>query len=166
MFTTFRRKPRQLLCRPVWRSWRRGAVTVEMAVVAPVFVAVVVGMVETSHLFDLHSQLSLAARHGARLAAMDRTGLLQNGQSTNAKITSDIQNLLTANGLPGDEAAVYIVDAIDHTTPFDLDAAANRLRLFELRVELPYDRRIGAEPGRFNMVGKVVFRNASGSLIQ
>ena len=101
-----------------------------------------------------------------RLASMDRTGLLQNGQSTNAKITSDIQNMLTANGLPGDEVAVHIVDPIDHTTPFDLDDAANRLKLFELRVELPYYSGIGGDPGRFTMAGKVVFRNASGSLVQ
>jgi Flp pilus assembly protein TadG len=140
-----------------------------MAMVAPLFLTVLLGMSKASRLLDVQSQLAVAAREGARLAAMDRDGLLQNGQSTNAKITQDIQSFLTANGLPGDEAEVHIVDPDDHTTVFDLDDAANNLELFELRIELPFaaiSPPIAGVPDDLSFVSRIVFRNARATIVQ
>ncbi len=147
---------------------RRGAAAVEFAIIAPIFVTIAFGVSEASQLFEAQNQLTVAVREGARLAAMDRTGMLADGQTTNAKIVSDIGNYLTANGLPGDQADIFIVDPTDHTTVFDLDNSANDLELFEVRVELPYSALTGSESttGDWDLSAKIVFRNARAVIVQ
>lgn len=136
---------------------------------APVFITIMMGVSEATHLFELQNQLALAAREGARLAAMDRTGMLEAGETTNQKIVTDVKNFLTANGMSGDSASVFIVDADDSTTTFDLDNPANDLELFELRVELPYSAVAGFSiptQSDWNLTAKVIFRNARAVIIQ
>lgn len=148
---------------------RRGAAAVEFAIIAPVFVTIALGVSEASRLLDAQNQLAVAVREGARLAAMDRTGLLQEGQTTNSKITSDIRNYLTANGLPGELADIYIVEPADHTTLFDLDDPANELELFEVRLELPYSALTnvgGSSTSDWSLSAKIVFRNARAVIVQ
>lgn len=101
------------------------------------------------------------------MAAMERNGLVQEGQSTNAKVEQDVRNLLTANGLPGDTADVYIVDPDNHETPFDLDDEDNELKLFELRVELDYGSISGLSMSEgLQISAAVVFRNGRAVLAQ
>ncbi len=144
------------------RDSRRGAVAVEFALVSPLFVTILLGTAEVSRLFDVRNQMAIAAREGARLAATDREGLLRGGQSTNQKIEQDIRNYLDANGLSGDDFDIFIVNARDRKTPFDLDDAANGGRLFELRIEFPY----GGSGSEFALSVKVVFRNARATIIR
>lgn len=144
------------------RTKRRGAAAVEFAVIAPIFVTLVLGVSEISHMFELQNQLALAARDGARLAGMDRRDFLPDGQTINAKIEDDVRNFLTSNGVPGDEVDVFIVSPEDHTTPFDLDDDANDMELFELRVELPYSVLTGVDDSTgtdWTLSACVVFRN-------
>jgi Flp pilus assembly protein TadG len=147
-------------------SRRRGAVSVELAMVAPIFVAIIAGLALAARILDAQTQLANAARLGARLATMDRTNLLSDGQTTNDKITQDIRTFLTASQLPGSAAEVFIVDPADHTTPFDLDNPANDMQYFELRVEIPYSQLGGAVGENWNMSSKVVFRNARAPIVQ
>jgi len=153
--------------KPSCKHNRRGAVAVEMALVAPVFVTLVLGVAEASRWLETQNLLSSVAREGARLAALDRSDLLNPGQTTNSKIETDVKNFLTASGLEGDEASVFIVDPSDHTTTMDLDASENELALFELRVELPFTC-VGVPGGSptLNLVSKIVFRNAPASYAQ
>lgn len=148
---------------------RRGAAAVEFAVIAPVFVTIALGVSQASQLFEAQNQLTVAVREGARLAAMDRTGMLEDGQTTNAKVASDIANYLTTNGIPSDQAEVFIVDPTDHETFFDLDDPANELELFEVRIELPYSAltNIGRSTADdWNLSAKIVFRNARAEIVQ
>ena len=148
---------------------RRGAAAVEFAIVAPIFVAIVLGVSQASQLFEAQNHLSVAVREGARLAAMDRTGMLKAGQTTNSKIAGDIVNYLNASGLPGAQADVFIVDSKDHTTTFDLDDPANDRALFEVRVELPYSSVTGSSGSStqdWNLSAKIVFRNARAAIVQ
>jgi Flp pilus assembly protein TadG len=147
---------------------RRGAVAVEFAVVAPILVALVMGVTETTRLFEVQNQLALAAREGARLASMDRSGLVADGQS-NQKVEADVKDFLTASGLPGDKANVSIVEAGSANKTFDLDDPANDLKLFEIRVEMPYNAfsRLALPAGdNFNLTSSVVFRNARAAIVQ
>ena len=140
---------------------RKGAVTVEMAVVCPLMVTIVMGIVETSRVFELQNLMALAGREGARLAAMDREGLTLEGQSTNDKITDDIKNYLHAVGFDKEKINVLITHA-NSTTAFDLDAAANEFELFRVRVEIPYtDTCETPLPGFENLVlaAGITFRN-------
>ncbi len=159
---------KRLLCKQTRKRNRRGTVTIEMALVAPIFVALLAGIFQASRLLETQNLLSGAAREGARLAAMDRNGMSTNGQTTNQKIASDIQNFLTATGLSGSEADVYIVNPEDHTTTMDLDDPANELELFELRVELPFSFSSGSggSGSTLNLVSKIVFRNAPATYAQ
>src|SRR4030067_683679 len=59
---------------------RRGAVAVEFAIVAPLLLSILFGMVELTRMFEVQNLLDTAAREGDRLAGMDREGLLQEGQ--------------------------------------------------------------------------------------
>lgn len=59
---------------------RRGAATVEFALVAPVFLTMILGVTEVSRMFEMQNQLQVAAREGARTGVMDRTGLTSAGQ--------------------------------------------------------------------------------------
>jgi Flp pilus assembly protein TadG len=146
------------------KSERRGAVTVEFAVVAPVFLVLLLGLSEASHLIETQSMMESAAREGARLAAMDRQDLeYSKNQSTNQKISSDVLNILSSCGLPKNKIKVSITEVDDSSQQFDLDDPANDLRLFQLQVELPYsDINKFEVPGaeKYTLGARVVFRNS------
>ena len=147
------------------RLKRRGAVTVEMAAIAPVLVAIVAGFITSSRLVDTKSELSTAARLGARVAIMERS-LLDPGKSVTDIVTSEVRAYLNAAGLPGDDVAIKIVEATDHTTPFDIENPDNNLRLFELRLELPWSTVSGVSADDWKLTAKVVFRNARSEFVQ
>ncbi len=152
------------------RESRRGVVTVELAlVVSLVFLPLFLGMMEASRLYDAHNELSSAIRSGARLACMDRNGIVEEGQSTNDKVIKDIRVILNANGLPGDESNVYIShpDCPEYT--FDLDNPANDLELFRVQVDVPYSALNPYCPPNFDDIAfssSIVFRNAKSSIVQ
>jgi Flp pilus assembly protein TadG len=139
---------------------RRGAVSVEFALVAPVMVLIMAGMVEAGRLIDTQMMMATAAREGARLASMDRDGLAT-GTSTNAKIEQDVKNFLAAAGV--DETNVTVnITAVGEETAFDLDDPDTSQDLFELSVETPYSSALGLGPDTVEDRGlraSVVFRN-------
>jgi len=151
------------------RKQRRAAVTVEFAVVAPIFLVILLGVSEAGRLYDQQNQLSIAAREGARLAAMDRADILDEGQSTNEKIVEDVKNMLAANGITNPNIEVKITTVDDEDIDFDLDDPDNYLELFQLRIELPYGSsnpyHIPA-PEDTMLGAAVVFRNARTSLVK
>ena len=53
------------------RKGERGAVAVEFALIAPVFLALVVGIVEFSHAYNLQISVTQAAREAAREMAIE-----------------------------------------------------------------------------------------------
>lgn len=151
------------------RTQRRGAAVVEFAVAAPLLLIMVLGMVEASRLYELQNQLLNAAREGARLAAMEREGILTPGQSLNDKMIADVRAYLDAAGLPGDEAVITIEDPENPGTTIDLLDPANDLALFQLSVSLPYSSVRSAwapNPGSLDLVGTAVFRNAVSVMVE
>lgn len=151
------------------QSDRKGVATVEFAFVVPIFLVLILGMIEVSRLLDTQNQVAVAAREGARLAAMRREGLLDEGQSINDKVADDIRHILTSNGLNGDAADIFIVNAEDRTTEFDLDDPDNDLELFELRIEIPYsafNSHVIELPESMDIVSSVVFRNGRSKIVQ
>lgn len=138
---------------------RRGAVTVEFAIMAPVFVIIFMGMTEASRLFESQNQLNAAAREGARMAAMERTGI---SGSTNTKVTNDIKNYIKATGLDPSKVSISIVDHDDPSKTFNLDDPNNSLKYFEVKLSVPVSALSSyAPPGTssLKMNSKMVFRN-------
>jgi len=151
------------------RTDRRGAAVVEFAIAAPLLLIMVLGMVEASRLYEMQNQLLNAAREGARLAAMEREGILAPGQSLNDKMVADVRAYLDAAGLPGDEAVISIEDPDNPGTTIDLLDPENDLALFQLSVILPYSSVRSAwapDPGEFNLAGTAVFRNAVSVMVE
>ncbi len=122
---------------------RSGAVTVEMAVVIPVFAMFLAGIMEFGHAYLIIGTLNAAARQSARLgAAQDATTA-----ATQARCTA----ILNA-GFDASEATIMIKDASvfdDGTTnPASIDYASlpdatlenmETRDMFIVRVVVPYD---------------------------
>jgi hypothetical protein len=148
-------------------SCRRGAVAVECAAIAPVLLAVVIGMLELSRVYSVQNTLETAAREGARFASLDRTGMLLEGQTANEKLVSDVKNFLASSGISQDDVTVTVVDAENPELSFDLDDPDNDLRLFQIRIVVPYSK-ISYSPVRhyqeYNLSAALTFRNGRATL--
>jgi hypothetical protein len=128
---------------------RQAVASVEFAIIAPVFALVAMGVCEITHMLDVKTDLTVVVREGARMASFDREGFIPPGGSTNDKIIGDVRNLLNANGLPGDIAAITISQVGSPGMPFNLDDPLNEWQLFELRIQIPY----GGLTNWYEMIG-------------
>jgi Flp pilus assembly protein TadG len=117
---------------------RRGAVAVEFAAIAPLLLAVIVGLIELSRVYSVQNTLETAAREGARFAALDRSGMMLGGKTANQKLIDDVKNYLASNNIDPDKVSVKVTAADDPETDFNLDDPANDLELFQVRVDVPY----------------------------
>ena len=143
------------------RKSRCGAAAVEFAFVAPILVALLLGMIEATSLSETSNHLRLALRQSARLAGMDRSEILDPGQSTNEKIALDLKNFLSASGIDGSTAEVTITDL--GGCEIDLDDPSAEYALFKLTVTIPYENALqsaidGGQSGGFSR--SYTFRNA------
>lgn len=146
---------------------RKGAVAVEFALIAPILMVILVGLIEVSRLYYMKNLMSIAVRDAARLASMDREGILEDGASTNDKVELDLRNFLTAMGLPGHQADVNISHP-GTSDPFDLDAPENATELFEVNVSVPIRETLDIDVPLLSddqkISSKIVFRNAQAYL--
>jgi Flp pilus assembly protein TadG len=91
----FQQRP-DLICSK--RRSRRGAVTVEMAIVAPIFFLFVLGVIEFTRAMMVESLLTNAAHLGAR------SGILDGAQQSD--VTTAVNNYLSAGGISGASTSV------------------------------------------------------------
>jgi hypothetical protein len=146
---------------------RRGAVAVEFAVIAPLLLGLVLGLIELTRAYDVQNLLQTAVREGARFAAMDRTGMLEEGESTNDKLIEDVTSFLVTSGLPADALEVTISDAENPGQPFDLDDPDNDLGMFRVDVSIPFSAvsYLPVHAGQdYLLEGSIVFRNGTATL--
>lgn len=141
---------------------RRGAVAVEFAVISPMLLAIVLGLVEVNRIYETQNLLEMGAREGARYASINREGLNTNGLSGNQKITLDVLNFLEANGLPREGLTVEVKDHQSPGQDFDIDDPDNELRLFSVQVSVDYSD-VSFTPVKvtddFALGASVTFRN-------
>jgi hypothetical protein len=146
---------------------RQGAVAVEFAIVAPVLIALVFGMIEFGRAFEMKNLLEVAAREGARFASMDRDGILDPGESANAKLINDVKNFLASNGIPRDDIEVGVKDFENPEEDFDLDDPANDLKLFEVQICVDWSSVSATAVSAgddYPLTGRVVFRNGRATI--
>jgi len=110
---------------------------VEFALIAPLFLLLILGMTEAGHAFQVSGDLCSAVREGGRTASMDLSEVTASNQTLNQKVTQDIRNFLTANGIPGDQVTITITHA-DSSATFDLSNEANYLKSFRITASVPY----------------------------
>jgi Flp pilus assembly protein TadG len=82
------------------RRNRGGVAVVEFAIVAPVFVLFVMGMIEVSRGLMIQEVITNAAREGARAAVVE--------SSTTSTVTSAVQTYLTAANVPTSAATITV----------------------------------------------------------
>lgn len=148
---------------------RRGAVAVEFAVVAPVLLTIIVGLIELTRVYDVQNTLEMACREGARFAALDRSGMLNEGDTANEKLVADVKNFLKSAGIQGDDVTVQVVKASDPSQTFDLDDPANDLALFQVKIDVPYSAISYTpvyESNDYNLSAEITFRNGRATLSQ
>lgn len=80
------------LCRS-HRKNRRGAAVVEFAIVAPLFILLVFGMIEFGRMVMVQQVLTNASREGARTAVIDG--------STSTEVTQTVTNYLQNSSITG-----------------------------------------------------------------
>jgi hypothetical protein len=127
------------LPRPTSLDRRRGVAVVEFAVLAPVFVVLVVGTIGASKMLHAQSIMAQALREGGRLAAMDWSGALPDGMTPNEKVEQDIRAFMSASGIDTKDVKITITYAEGATgTPFSLGDPDNYMKLFEIRAHQPH----------------------------
>ena len=114
---------------------RRGAALVEMALVLPIFMAVVLGIIEFGRGMMVGQLVTNAAREGARRAIVDGT--------TNAEVTQAVSDFLTTavNVDPADvSVAITISPGPGNPSPDNLLANSQTGDLVTVRVQVPFDK--------------------------
>jgi len=148
---------------------RRGAVAVEFALVLPFLLATVVGLIELTRAYDVQNLLETGAREGARFAAMDRTGMLQEGENSNQKLIQDVTNFMASSGISASDVQVVIRDSASPGQTFDIDDPANDLALFEVEVSVPFSS-VSLTPispeNDYTLSASITFRNGRSTLSQ
>ena len=87
-----RRSPLAGFCRRANGRQRRGAAAVEFAVVAPIFILLIFGMIEVGRGIMVEQILTNAAREGARAAILDG--------ATSSAVKTSVNTYLTNASLP------------------------------------------------------------------
>lgn len=150
------------------RSRRGGAASVEFALVAPLFLMLVMGMVEYSIAISAYNNMAAAVREGGRLASMDFSAYVTQNQSANQKVIRDIRSFLNASGLPGDDAVIEITDAETGGT-FDLNDSGNYMKLFRISATVPYEK-VSSIPMRYFRTSEIraqmVYRRGQVRMVQ
>jgi hypothetical protein len=120
---------------------RSGAALVEFALLLPLLLSLVIGLLEIGQALKSANIMASAVREGGRLAAMDWNDFVPEGWTPNQKVISDVRNLLDAAGLPGECATIELVSAeeSDAGEEFDLTDPDNTYRLFRISIRIPYD---------------------------
>ena len=135
---------------------RLGVAAVEFALIAPVFLVLVLGIAEIGRAVQTATVLSSAVREGGRLASMDWEDIVANDDNVNDKVIRDIRNFLNASGLPGEEVTIEVVHG-DHQNEgqtFDLADPDNYLKLCRIKATLPFEK-VSALSHRF-MAGRSI----------
>jgi Flp pilus assembly protein TadG len=113
---------------------------VECAVVLPVLMILVLGILEIGAALRASTILQSACRESGRLASMDWRYIVAAGQTPNEKVEQDLRNFVTASGLPGEDLTVNLVyaDGARAGQVFDLSDQANDLQMVRIEITLPY----------------------------
>lgn len=152
------------------RESRKGAVTVELAFITPMFIALLIGIWQATAIHHVRNQFLIATREGARMATLDREEIKQGEETANEAVARHIREFLTANEMPGDQVTVMIVDPYDNDIVFDLDDPTNDMKMFRVIVYCSCLDLLPIPPvglGENFVIGaNVVFRNGRAEVVE
>jgi Flp pilus assembly protein TadG len=116
-------------------SDRRGTAVVEAAVILPILLTMMLGVWEVGRMIEISQILTNSAREGCRLAA---GGYVNGTAVTTAQVQTEVQNYLTAAGLPsaavsGAQITLTCLASTPWTDPYE----AQPLDPFTVTVTIP-----------------------------
>ncbi len=106
---------------------RRGAATVEFALVLPLILSLLLGLWEVGRMLEVEAILYNAAAVGGRTASI--------GLNTATQVQTAVTNYLALAGLPAQYATVTVSDL---TNPGTDPTAASALDQLQITVSIPY----------------------------
>jgi len=149
---------------------REGAVTVELAFVTPVFIALLIGIWQATAIHHVQNQFLIATREGARMATLERKDIVQGDETANEAVIRLVRSFLNANEMPGDTASVSIVDPYDSSIEFDLDDPDNDMKYFRVMVSSACIDCLPIPPvglgENFRIQADIVFRNGRAEVVE
>ena len=124
---------------------RRGAAMVEMALVLPLFLMLVLGIIEFGRAMMIANLVTNAAREGARMAVLDG--------STNTAVSSAVVTFLQSAAGRGISSAdisvtITVVAAAGNPDPANNVANATSRDLITVNVQLPFNK-VALIPGDY-----------------
>ena len=156
---------------------RRGIAALEAAVVTPMLLVLVLGTIEMGSALRASTLMQSSVREAGRLASMDWTRVVEEGDTPNAKLERDVQNYLRASGINiySEDGSGNQVEELDFSIvhadgphegePFDMSDPDNNLELATIQLSLPYSQ-VSVFPtqimGGSNINAKLVVRVGSG----
>jgi len=140
------------------RAGRLGAVTVEMALVLPIFTMLVFGIIEFGRGFMVGQLVTNAAREGARRAIIDG--------STNSDVTTFIQNFMYTSSNVATANTTVTITVTPATgnpaNPTNSVAACQSRDLITIKVQVPFDK-VALITGKYlagkNLTGEASMRH-------
>jgi Flp pilus assembly protein TadG len=133
---------------------RRGAAVVEMALVLPIFLMVVLGIIEFGRAMWVSNMVTNSAREGARMAILDG--------SSNTEVRTAVQDFLTTSlGVNAADitTTITIVPAEGNPNPGNESANAGSRDLITVEVSLPFDQ-VSLIPGDYLSGKQLIGRSA------
>lgn len=131
---------------------RKGIACVEFAVVLPVLIVIIVGMVEVGNALRASHALESALREGGRLAIVSAP-TASNDDTLNTKVTQDVRAFVFAAGFSGRNVNVTIEDT-QTGAPVTLGDSSLQGTMIRIKASLPYDT-IEVFPRQFLSVDSV-----------
>lgn len=147
------------------QSERSGAYIVEFSLVVPVFVMLLVGIMEFGHAYMVVATINGAAKAGARLGGIEGVTTQQVRDRVSQTVSTAIR---TSNAtIHVKDATVFDTDPlaenVDYAALPDIElASATERQLFVVRVEVPYNDVALLPPfwiKDFRLVGQSVMRH-------
>jgi Flp pilus assembly protein TadG len=122
---------------------RRGSILVEFALVLPIFLVLVLGIIETASLFQQFQVVQYAAREGARLAAVGETA---------STVTSTVTGILATRSFAG--TPTIVVSEIPRSTYVESQVSVS----VQLQTITPLGNFVPAFAGSFSPTAVAKFR--------
>jgi len=136
---------------------RRGAALVEMALVLPVFMMVVLGIIEFGRALWVANMVTNAAREATRMAVLDG--------SSNANVSQSAKDFLSSTlsvGASDVSVSIVITPADGNPNPANECANANTRDLIDITITVPFDK-VSLIPGDYlagkNLIGRSAMRH-------
>jgi Flp pilus assembly protein TadG len=124
---------------------RRGAAMVEMALVLPLFLLLVLGVIEFGRAMMIANLVTNAAREGARMAVLDGSTNTEVNNAVEAFLQSSIGYGITAADI---DVTITVVAAAGNPNPANNVANAISRDLITVKVQIPFDK-VALIPGDY-----------------